>query len=300
MKVLITGACGFIGRNLIIELENRGHELRLVDMTPPEEATVFRGAEERAHIPIETKWPFIKADITDEEAMVHACDGMEAVINLAGEPRGLPEIAVHTFRSNALGTFVAIDAARRAEVPRFMCASSINAYGTFYWRLSGKPVPYVSMPLDESFPPIPEDPYSLSKLVNEQTCAAYNRAYGMTAIAFRFAGVWAQDRYDQARDDGPQATKAWSDDLYQWVHVEDVARGIRQALEAGDVPGFGVYTLGAGDTRCPEPTMELLERFRPELARRVSVPIEGRAPLLSIRAAEQGFNYSPQFRLGDR
>ncbi len=298
MKVLITGACGFIGRNLITELEQRGHELHLVDMTRPEDATVFRGGQERAHIPLDTEWPFTQAEITDEEAMLRACEGMDAIINLAGEPLGLPEIAVHTFRCNALGTFVVIDAARRAGVPRFMCASSINAYGTFYWRLSGKPVPYVIMPLDESFPPIPEDPYSLSKLVNEETCAAYNRAYGMTTIAFRFAGVWAQYRYKQALEDGLQPTEAWSDDLYQWVHVEDVARGIRQALETDDVPGFGVYTLGAADTRCPEPTMELLERFRPDLARTVDEPLPGRAPLLSIGAARQAFNYNPQFGLG--
>ena len=75
-----------------------------------------------------------------------------------GEPRGLPEIAVHTFRSNALGTFVAIDAAQRNGVGRFLCASSINAFGTFFWRLSGQPSPYVSLPLDEGFRPVPEDP----------------------------------------------------------------------------------------------------------------------------------------------
>ena len=116
MKVLITGACGFIGRNLITELETR-HELRLLDMTRPEDATMFQGAAPRAHVPLETRWPFVQAEITDEAAMVRACAGMDAVIHLAGEPRGLPEIAVHTFRSNALGTFVAIDAAQRSGVP---------------------------------------------------------------------------------------------------------------------------------------------------------------------------------------
>lgn len=299
MKVLVTGACGFIGRNLIKELERRGHELRLVDMTLPEDATMFGGAQGRIPSPLVTDWPFIQAKITDEEAMLRACDGMDAVIHLAGEPRGVPEIAVHTFRSNALGTFVVIDAAHRAEVSRFLCASSINAYGTFFWRLSGKPAPYAKMPLDESFSPVPEDPYSLSKLVNEETCAAYDRAYGMTAIAFRFAGVWSQERYAQAMAEGLKPTGAWSDDLYQWVHVEDVARGIRQAMEAENLTGFGVYTLGAGDTRCPEPTMSLLGRFRPDLARAVDVPLPGRAPLLSIGVAQRAFGYSPRFRLGD-
>ena len=120
MKVLLTGACGFIGRNLITELETRGHELRLVDMTRPEDATMFQGAASRAHVPLETRWPFVQTEITDEAAMVRACAGMDAVVHLAGEPRGLPEIAVHTFRSNALGTFVAIDAGaaqRRPALP---------------------------------------------------------------------------------------------------------------------------------------------------------------------------------------
>jgi nucleoside-diphosphate-sugar epimerase len=231
--------------------------------------------------------------------MLRACEGVDAVVHLAGEPRGLPEIGVHTFRTNALGTFVAIDAAHQTGVGRFLCASSINAYGTFYWRLSGRPAPYTTLPLDETFQPVPEDPYSLSKLVNEETCAAYHRAYGLTAIAFRFAGVWSQEHYQQTLEQGVPPTAAWSDDLYQWVHVRDIVRGIRQALEHPDLPGYGVYTLSAGDTRCPEPTLELLERFRPDLADRVTAPLEGRAPLLSIEAARRAFAYDPQFRLGD-
>ena len=296
MKVLITGACGFIGRNLITELEARGHELRLLDMAHPKDATVFRGGEGRLHIPLVTDWPFIQATITDQDAMQAACADMDAVIHLAGEPRGLPEIGVETFRSNALGTFVAIDSAKQAGVQRFMCASSINAYGTFFWRLSGEPAPYTSLPLDETFSPVPEDPYSLSKLVNEETCASYNRAYGMTAIAFRFAGVWTHERYEQALQQGLTPTTAWSDDLYQWVHVGDVVRGIRQALEAENLLGFGVYTLGAGDTRCSELTRDLVTRFRPDLP--ITTDLPGRAPLLSIRAAQQAFGYDPQFRLG--
>ncbi len=296
MKVIITGACGFIGRNLIRELE-ANHELRLLDQTLPAEATVFAGAT-RTAIPLESDWPFIQADITDAAAMREAMAGMDAVIHLAGEPRGLPEIGVETFRANALGTFVAIDAAHAVGIRRFFCASSINAYGTFFWRLSGKPVPYTKLPLDESFPPIPEDPYSLSKLVNEESCAAYHRAYGMTTAAFRFAGVWSHERYEKALVDGLAPTTAWSDDLYQWVHVADVVTGLRQALETVDLPGFGVYTLGAGDTRCPEPTMELLQRLRPDLAATVAPSLVGRAPLLSINHAQQSFGYAPAYRLG--
>ena len=296
MKVLITGATGFIGRNLMRELE-ASHELRLLDQARPEEATMFAG-DTRLVAPFETDWPFVQADITDEAAMLAAMDGMDAVIHLAGEPRGLPEIGVATFRDNALGTFVAIDTARRAGAGRFFCASSINAFGTFHWRLSGRPPGYAKLPLDEAFDPVPEDPYSLSKLVNEKTCAAFHRAYGITTAAFRFAGVWSEERYRERLAEGPPPTEAWSDLLYQWVHVTDVVRGLRQALETPDLPGFGAYTLAAGDTQCPEPTMELLARFRPDLAATVDPPLQGRAPLLAIDRARRTFGYDPARRLG--
>src|SRR5690606_17775926 len=150
-----------------------------------------------------------------------------------------------------------------------------------------RPVVYKKMPLDEHFPPIPEDPYSLSKRVNEETCAAYHRAYNMTTAAFRFAGGWPHQRCEQVGAAGLPPTQAWSDDLYQWVHVADIVAGLRQALEAFHLPGFGIYTLGAADTRCPEPTMELLQRFRPDLAESVDSPLPGRMALLSIEHARR-------------
>ena len=75
MKVLLTGACGFIGRNLIAELETRGHELLLLDMTRPEDATMFQGRGARAQVPLETRWPFLQTEITDEAAMVPPAPG---------------------------------------------------------------------------------------------------------------------------------------------------------------------------------------------------------------------------------
>jgi nucleoside-diphosphate-sugar epimerase len=298
MRILITGACGFINRALLPELEPN-HELRLLDRIRPEEATVFvPGSADRAPAPLQTDWPFVQAEITDAEAMRRAAEGMDVIIHLAASVSGLPQFGVETFRDNALGTYIMLDAARLAGVQRFLCASSINAFGTIYWRLSGQPPEYKQMPLDESFDPVPEDPYSLSKHVNELTCAAFTRAYGITTAAFRFAGVWTEAMYEDRLKQGLQPTTGWSDDLFQWAHVRDIARGLRQAVEAPDLPAHGVYYLGAADTRCPEPTMEILERFRPDLAATVDPPLEGRASLVSIEGAQRAFAYAPTYRLG--
>jgi len=297
MKVLLTGTCGWLSRRLIDELADRGHELRLLDSCAPEEATVFMpGAAERQRSPLVTKWPFVRADITDVVAMNRAVEGMDAVIHLAAAVTGAPEHGVKTFHVNACGTYIILDACRLAGVKRFLCASSINAFGTFYWRISGKPPVYTKMPLDEDFPVVPEDSYSLSKHVNELTCAAFHRAFGITTAAFRFAGVWSESWYEDKIKKGLTPTTAWSDDLYQWVHRHDVCAGIRQALECPTLPGFGAYTLSAADTHRPEPTMEILRKFRPDLAVATHPPLQGREPLLSIRKARQTFGYAPQYR----
>jgi len=297
MRILITGAFGMIGRQLVRELEG-AHELRFFDREKPESATVFvPGSNERKAVPFVTSWPCLQGDITDKSAMLGAVRDMDAVIHLAASVKGQPEHGSETFHINVCGTYILLDACRQAGVKRFFCASSVNAFGTFYFRLSGQPVRYDEMPLDESFRPVPEDAYSLSKYVNEETCAAFTRAYGITTAAFRFAGAWSDEMYRQRLRDGLQQTRAWSDGLYQWVHVADVARGLRQALESPDLPATGVYTLGASDTSCPEPTMEILRRLRPDLADRVSAPLPGRASLLSIQKAHQVFAYTPQYNL---
>jgi nucleoside-diphosphate-sugar epimerase len=299
MKVMITGACGFLARGLIKELEERGHELVLLDRVDPEDATVFwPGSSERMKSPLVTKWPYVTAEISDAEAVAGAVQGVDAVVHLAAILTGYPDQGSAIMHVNVCGTYGILDAARRARVSRFFCASSINAFGTFYWRISGKPVDYSSMPLDESFDPVPEDPYSLSKLCNEHTCAAFSRAYGITTAAFRFAGVWNLDQYAKARSAPLPPTDAWSDDLYQWVHVSDIVTGIRQALEESNLPLFGAYTLAAADTRCPEDTMNILRKFKPGLAENLTAPLPSRSALLSIRKARETFGYSPQYRLG--
>jgi len=296
MKVLITGAAGGVARHVTAALEV-DHELRLLDCVDPEEATIF-GGPVRQKLPLRTKWPYVRADILDEDAMLAACEGMDAMIHLAADPTGLPEHGKAIMTINVVGTYVAVDAARKAGLKRFFCASSINAFGTIYWRLSGRPSPYTSMPLTEDFKTVEEDPYSLSKRANEDTCAAFTRAYGITTAAFRFAGVRGPEASSRPAP-ALAPTTAWNDDLFQWVHAADIAGGLKAALESPTLPEFGVYTLSGPDTRCPEPTMEILEKFRPDLAVNLTEELPGRAPLMSITKARQTFGYEPKYRMKD-
>ncbi len=297
MKILITGAAGFIARALVRDLEARGHEPVLLDRVDPATATVFvPGSADRAQAPLDTRrHRYLRAEIGDLDAMTSAVAGCDAVVHLAAAVSGDWAVAVPTFSANALGTFTVLEACRRGGVRRFGCASSINAFGTFYWRVSGRPSPYTVLPLREDAPTAVEDAYSLGKLVGEEVCATFTRAWGMTTAAFRFAAVAADPLIDAWRKEAPPA--AWSDDLWQWVHIDDVAAGLVDWLVHPAPPAHGVYTLGAGDTRVREPTMDLLRRLRPDLAAQVRAPIAGRDPLLAIDRARAAFGYAPRHRM---
>ncbi|HEY6737277.1 MAG TPA: NAD(P)-dependent oxidoreductase [Actinopolymorphaceae bacterium] len=298
MRIAITGAAGWLGRYVTAALES-DHELVLVDNVAPEDATVFDPAApgKRRPEPLSPSWPYHRVDILDDNALRHALDDVEVVVHLAGRPTGEWENAKATVMTNIVGTFNVLEQARTVGVRRVVNASSINAFGTFYWRVSGRPPLRRSLPLTEDEPITPEDPYSMSKAATELLGATFDRAFfGFDAVNLRFAGVWAESTYESAVDSGLPPTREWADDLFQWVHVLDVTQGIVKAALAEAVVSSPI-TLAAADTRAPEPTMELIVSHRPELVPHITEPLPGRAGLLSITRARTILGYDPRFRL---
>ncbi|WP_157181118.1 NAD-dependent epimerase/dehydratase family protein [Actinopolymorpha alba] len=297
MRIAITGAAGWLGRYVTAALET-SHELVLVDNVAPEEATIFdpHAPGGRRQVPLSPSWPYHQLDILDDEGLLCAFADVEVVVHLAGRPTGEWENAKATVMTNIVGTFNVFDQARTAGVRRVVNASSINAFGTFYWRVSGRSPMHLSLPLTEDEPVTPEDPYSLSKATTELLGATFNRAFGIEAVNLRFAGVWSESTYDAALDVGLPATKELADDLFQWVHVLDVTQGITKAALVDTVVYLPI-TLAAADTRAPEPTLEIVTKHRPELIPYLREPLPKRAGLLSIARARTFLGYEPQFSL---
>jgi nucleoside-diphosphate-sugar epimerase len=299
MKVLITGAAGYIGRYLTWKLEER-HELRLVDRVEPVEARVpwvyaNHGIEQSTeHRPRPSAaLPFLVGDILDLPFCRQATEGVDAVIHLAGHVRPLEE-PMECFTINAVGTFAILQACAENGVPRALVASSINASGWFYGRTVNLERDWPYLPVDEAVPIDQEDAYSLAKYCNELNCAAVTRRVGMTTAAFRFAGVYPPE-WTESYQDHVQPTTQWPATLANYVDLRDVVQGLIQALECKTLPPTGVYQLTAPDTLLPEPTMEIIERFRPEWLNRVREPLPGRMTMLSHSRARQTFGYDPQW-----
>ncbi|HEY6275013.1 MAG TPA: NAD-dependent epimerase/dehydratase family protein [Streptosporangiaceae bacterium] len=172
MRILVTGAAGFIGANLCRELASRpevGHLIALDDLS-----TGF--AENLSGVSAEV----VEGSILDRRLLDGTVDGVDAVIHLAALP-SVPRSLAHplrTFEVNATGTVQLLEACRRQLVP-VVAASSSSVYGSVG----------VS-PKHEDLPTRPLSPYAASKLAAEASVLAYGTAFGLPALVFRLFNVY--------------------------------------------------------------------------------------------------------------
>lgn len=210
MKVLITGATGLVGRNIVSALEKE-HELRL-------------GARRKMDDP---RW--VPMDITDPEQVQQAMQGIDAVIHLAiasGQEGNVEDDAFNQLRFdvNVKGTFNVLEAARRAGVKRFIHTSSIMVV----W---GYEFPeYVA----GDAPPKPVGSYAITKYLAENLCEQYTTQYGMSIVCMRIPKpIDIEDPVWKKRKLRPQ-----------WIAFPDLSEAYRLALVAPDID-FEVVTIVA-------------------------------------------------------
>jgi nucleoside-diphosphate-sugar epimerase len=95
-----------------------------------------------------------------------------------------------------------------------------------------------------------------------------------------------------AENAGP--AKGWNPWLWAWVGSEDVASAHRLLMEkAGQIPAHGAFFCNGDDTTALEPSLELIERFKPELLPLVK-ELPGHASLLSNQKLRQTVGWEPR------
>ena len=261
MKVLITGASGRLARYLIRELVNK-YELILTSRHQP--------PEEFANL------PWIQADLTCFEDCQRAVKGVDLVQHLGAQPepsdhpqmrkdfeaKGIPFDA--TFKTNLLGTYYLLQASIEEGVQTFIMTGSNCVFGHGF-RISQTPYTFKYLPIDENHPCYPEDSYSFSKKAGEDLLASYSRAYGIRTYLTRPAGIRTELQRRQMALEASK-TQSWDPWLWAWVGSEDLANAHRLIMEAAsELPLHDVYLVNADDTMALEPSLELIERFQPDL-----------------------------------
>ena len=218
MRVLVTGAAGFVGGRVVRELMEHGRQVRATDIVDSSKLSC----------------EFREADLTSLAAVKPLMAGVEAVCHLAAikEPRPREEWP-EVMRVNCLSSYHVLDAAEAAGVRKVALASSICAGGWLGGAEKIKPLYY---PIDECHPTQPEEAYSLTKLLNEETARSFAVRFGMQVACLRLCEV-----FDVAQHGN---TLPACDIIWTRVDVGDVAQAFRLAIERGRA-GFSVYQVGS-------------------------------------------------------
>lgn len=269
-KVLVTGACGRLGRFVMSEL------------TPVCDVTVLDLAKPEADV------PFVQGDVVDLATVRRAMAGQDAVVHLAAIDLGVPAEPERYFGVNVMGTWNVLQAAHEAGVGKAVLASSISASGVAEMRPDFPPE---YLPVDEAHPAKPVHPYGVSKRVVEQVAQSFAHRGDISVICLRPTAVAVPSHLPRLVERTRDPDHHW---LAAYVTGADTARAFRLALDY-ERP-YDVFFVSAADSCATEPTLERARRLfgrLPEIRDSGRFEREPRASMIDASQARELLGWEP-------
>jgi dTDP-glucose 4,6-dehydratase len=244
VRLLVTGAAGFIGSNFVRFWLERHPDARVVAY----DLLTYAGNRESL-ADVDDRIVFVEGDIADAELVERTLrdEEVETVVNFAAESHN--SLAVvdpgRFFRTNVIGTQTLLDGARRCGLTRFHHVSTCEVYG--------------DLPLDsnetfgEDSPYRPRTPYNASKAGADHAVRAYFETYGLPVTITNCSNNYGPYQFPEkviplfvthALDDQPLPLYASTANRREWLHVLDHCAAIELVLERGE-PGE-TYNVGSG------------------------------------------------------
>lgn len=239
MSILIVGSSGFIGSNLVSDLNKKGHTIGIDRVVPPSEA------EKSPHL-------FFRADITNdnfiekvgaemaafvEPGEISACIHLAAV----AAPRIAASDPGKAWDTNVRGTFNVLGLCRNLGIRKFVFASSAHVYG-----ISPR-----YLPTDENHPLALHDTYTVTKIAGEKLCELFHSNYQMSTTILRLFNVYGPGqspdyflgvKLRQAMEK-KEITLMNGDVTKDWIHSSDAVKAFELAAQSEYV---GAINIGTG------------------------------------------------------
>ena len=282
--VLVTGAAGFIGSNLVMRLFHDFRNIRVIgvdSITDYYDVNIKYERLKEIEL-LNRDWTFVHASIADKDAVerIFSEDRISVVVNLAAQA-GVrysitnPDAYV---QSNLIGFYNILEACRHYEVEHLVYASSSSVYG------SNKTVPYSTDDKVDN----PVSLYAATKKSNELMAHAYSKLYNIPSTGLRFFTVYGPaGRPDMAYFGfTDKLVKGETIKIFNYgnckrdfTYVDDIVEGVVRVMqhapekENGEdglpIPPYKVYNIGNSH---PENLLEFVTILREELVRAGVLP----------------------------
>jgi UDP-glucose 4-epimerase len=290
VRVLVTGGAGYIGSVVASQLVEAGHEtVVLDDLSKGHQEAVPEGAR------------LVRGSLMDmdfvSETFSEGFDGALhfAALSLVGESVEQPE---RYYRNNVCGTLNLLEAMREADTGRLVFSSTAAVYG--------EPE---EVPITETAPALPTNPYGSSKLAVDRLIGAVAEARNLAATSLRYFNVaGARGRFGE--DHHPEthliplvlkaaaensSVKIFGTDyptrdgtaVRDYIHVEDLGRAHLLALEAAEPGEHRVYNLGNGAGFSVREVVEAARRVTGESIEAVEAPRRAGDPPVLVASSER-------------
>lgn len=273
MRWLITGGCGFIGRNLIRNLiAEGGHRIRVIDNlsvgTRADLSRVCTFSEVRPESLGKEKETgdvdvtLIVGDILDSDLAEKASADIDVNVHLAANTGVAPSVENprQDCLTNVIGTLNYMEAARHNHIKRFIFASS------------GAPVGLCEPPIHEEIAPHPVSPYGASKLSGEGYCSAYFQTFGVATVYLRFGNVYGPlsgHKSSVVARFIRRALRGETLEIYgdgkqtrDFIYVDDLVRAMKLAALTDGIGGEGFQIATGFETTVAELVEKLLPILR--------------------------------------
>jgi nucleoside-diphosphate-sugar epimerase len=297
MRVVVTGAAGFIGSHLSERLLADGHDVVGIDCF----TDYYARARKEQNLDVSRShdtFQFEEVDLVDAD-LPPMLEGAGVVYHLAGQPGVRPSWGDQFdryVRDNVIATQRLLEALKGAPLKRLVFAGSSSVYGDAEM-----------FPTKESALPRPVSPYGVTKLAAEHLTHLYTRNFAIPVVSVRYFTVYGpRQRPDMAFSRFMQALTVGEDievfgdgeQTREFTYVSDAVEGTVKASTA-DVVGQ-VFNLGGGSRATVNQVLAKLEEISGMKVRRQNLPAAPGDPRhtgASINLARERLGWEPRVSL---